>query len=134
MAHNDMLVRFQCPNCSRRLNTPATARGQTCRCPRCTTRMIVPTQSRALAVPPPLVVYPAPAPIPTKRPKPILPAKRPQPTVPFKIGFPKAVGSVETTVSQGTANSVIKTVVGGFLVAVGVVLAVLLGVRRPPSA
>jgi len=86
--------------------------------------MEIPSPSRALAVIP--VVYPAPESYPM-----VLPAPKKQATVPFKMALPKSLGGVETTVSQGTANTMAKVTTGGFLVVLGVVVAAMFGIRRP---
>jgi len=118
----DGMVRFTCPECDQRLKSLATNAGRRCRCTRCSTQLKVPKHSRALAVRP--VAYPV-----------VAPARRKQTTVPFKLALPKSLGGMETTVSQGTANTTAKVVTGGFLVVVGVAVAALFGIRMPrPSA
>jgi hypothetical protein len=121
-------VRFTCSQCRKVLKSPATNAGQRCRCPQCLTPMMIPVQAGALTarpmVQPVRVRYPA-----------VAPARREQGAVPFKIALPKNLGGMETTVSKGTANSMAKVVTGGFLVALGVVLTAILGIRtgRPSS-
>jgi len=118
------MVRFICPGCEKVLKIQAAKAGGTCRCPRCSSRLVIPSQPQALSVTP--LVYPAPESYPM-----VLPAPKKQATVPLKLAMPKNLGGMETTVSQGTANSVVKVATGGFLVALGVVVAAMFGIRRP---
>jgi hypothetical protein len=122
----EQMVRFACPACDKRLKSLATNAGRRCRCPHCSTRMKVPGHSRALAVRP--VVQPVPEPYPV-----VAPAQQEQATVPLKLALPKNLGGIETTVSQGTANSMAKVATGGFLVVLGIAAAAFFGFRKPSA-
>lgn len=140
MNHSERMVRFMCPECDQRLKRPARDAGRACRCTRCSTRMKVPGQLRALAVRP--VVHPVteryPVVLPARQEQAecypfVLPVRQERATVPFKVALPKSLGGVETTVSQGTANSMAKVVTGGFLVVLGVFVAGMFGIRVPKA-
>jgi hypothetical protein len=105
--------------------------------------MEVPGPLRALAVRPPVspspearpavrpVVSPSPKARPVVRAYPVVPVRQEQATVPLKIALPENLGSMETTVSQDTADNVAKVVTGGFLVVLGIAVAAFFGIRRP---
>jgi hypothetical protein len=88
--------------------------------------MKIPAQPRSLAARP--VSYPVARLCPVAA-----PARQERATVPLKLALPKNLGGMETTVSQGTANSMAKVVTGGFLVALGVAVAAFFGLRRPSA-
>jgi DNA-directed RNA polymerase subunit RPC12/RpoP len=125
MNRRTQMVRFTCSGCDSRLKSPAASAGRRGRCPECSTRMKVPARSRALAVRP--VICPVEENYPY-----VLPVWQEQATVPLKLAMPKNLGGVETTVSQDTADDVTKVVTGGFMVILGIVVAVILG-RRPSA-
>jgi len=52
-------------------------------------------------------------------------------SVPLAIRFPKGIGSVETRVSRGTANSIAKSLISGFLVVVGFMVAMMFRIKPP---
>jgi DNA-directed RNA polymerase subunit RPC12/RpoP len=126
MNHSKQMVRFTCPQCGKRLKSPARNGGRRCRCPRCSIRMEIPGQLRALAVKP--VVHPVAESYPV-----VVPARQEKATVPLKLSLPQNLGGMETKVSQGTANSMAKVVTGGFLVVLGVVVAGMFGIRVPKA-
>jgi hypothetical protein len=51
-------------------------------------------------------------------------------TVPIKMGLPKGLGTFEATVRQGTADKMATTFLGALIMAVGVALAAMLGLRK----
>lgn len=110
-------VQFICPWCNKRLKSPATNAGRSCRCPQCSTRMKIPGQPRALAS------------------RPVAPPARQEPVaVPVKIALLENLGvGMETTVLQDTADSMAKVVTGDFLVVLGLAVAAIFGFR-PTSA
>ena len=107
MSSNGM-VRYACPECGKRLKSFASDAGHFATCTRCSFEMTIP-QPRSV----------------------VMSAQKGQATVPLKLALPENLGGIETTVSQGTANSMAKVATGGFLVALGVIVAALFGVRPP---
>jgi hypothetical protein len=64
-----------------------------------------------------------------------MPRPAPEPTVPLEVAFPNGAGSVRTVVTQKTADDVTKFAIGGFLVAIGMVLLwILTGGRFKPRS
>jgi DNA-directed RNA polymerase subunit RPC12/RpoP len=148
MNNSEEMVRFTCPHCEKRLKSPASFAGRRCRCPRCSILMEIPGPLRALAVQP--VVHPVtehyPVAMPARQEQAVvhptvypvaehypvaMPARPEQAGVPFNVTLPHNMGGIQTTVSKGTANSIVKTVIGGILVALGVVVMAMFGIRRP---
>jgi hypothetical protein len=125
-----LTVRIRCPICNTRLRTSEQSRGRRLTCPACDRRLMVPTRSL------PVVVY-RPGPVeqpevPYVQPMGLRPA---EPTVPLELRFPHVPGGIQTTVTQKTADDIGKFAVGGFLVAIGmVVLAIITGGRFKPGA
>ena len=109
------VIRFGCPECAKAIKAPAVAAGRKGVCPACSARVMIPTAVAAVEELVQLVAEGAP---PTG------------PTVPVKVSFPKDLGSVETKVSQQTADIITAVAVGGLCVAAGVALAFLC----PPAA
>jgi hypothetical protein len=140
---SELMVRFDCPKCMERLMSPARMRGQRRTCPNCSTKIEVPSRSQRPAVKPvakpeaPVVtVVPVATPVPVVKLVQVpvaTPAKKEKPTVPFELALPNNMGGVKARVSQPTADSMFKVVVGGFLVALGVIVAAMLGLRRPSA-
>jgi ssDNA-binding Zn-finger/Zn-ribbon topoisomerase 1 len=113
------MVRYACPDCGKRLRSFASDAGHFPTCTRCSAEMTIPEPPKTQSVQP--VDYPEVTPAPEKK-----------GTVPLKLSLPK-VGGMETTVSQGTANTVAKVATGGFLVALGAIVMAWFG-YRPPRA
>jgi len=122
MNSSEQLIRFICTGCDSPLTTVETNAGQRVRCTHCSTPLTIPGQA-ALSNRPELNRVPVDYPVVTT-------AQQKQPVVPLKIALPKNLGGIETTVTQGTANSMAKVVIGGFLVAIGVMLSMVFGGRR----
>jgi hypothetical protein len=126
MSSDQQMVRLVCPGCDAPLKTPATNAGRKGRCNRCSTRMMIPGQSL------PVAERSLAPPVPVSSPV-VAPPQPEQAIVPVKIALPNNLGGVETTVTQGTADSMAKVVTGGILVAAGVALAMFFGGRRPSA-
>ena len=126
---------FRCAGCSRRVKAPHTAIGQKGKCPVCKTLNLVPAPAAAAMLAQPELAKVGP-PVSQPATPPIVPiAATPgeeSVSVPFKVGLPQKLGgvSVETTVSRKGADMTIAVIVGGLLVALGVVLVVIF----PPLA
>ena len=124
-------LKFACPRCEVRLMTQNNQVGKSFDCPRCKGQLTVPSPD-SLPVPCRALVPVSRTDTPLrviKRRK-----KRPAPsgTTPLSLQFPKGMGGVKARVSQGTANTVAKTMAGGLLVAIGVFLMSMLG-GKPKS-
>lgn len=50
--------------------------------------------------------------------------------VPLRMILPNGLGGLDVPVSQKTANSIAQTFLGGLLVAIGVALAAMIGIRK----
>jgi len=129
--NNESKLRFRCPTCKQILQAPPEGAGRRVRCPRCKTALFIPAAIIQEA-PVPAYVSPPPAPVMVVPPRAEAPA--PEPTVPMNIAIPGSGISVGTQVTQKTANGMAKTVLGGALVAAGVLLAAWLGVQPPRSS
>jgi hypothetical protein len=110
------VIRFNCPGCDKRIKAPAAAAGKKGSCPSCSARVLIPTSVTAVEEAVQLVSDQA--------------AASSGPTVPIKVSFPKDCGSVQTQVSQQTADIVTAVAVGGLCVAAGVALVLIC----PPMA
>lgn len=117
-------VQFMCPKCDQRLETLAKNAGRRARCTHCSAQMLIPQQpledSESAVL----------NPVPVRNPI-VAPAKPENATVSLKIALPNNLGGMETNVTQSAADSVAKVVTGGVLVAVGAVLAMFFGGRKP---
>jgi hypothetical protein len=86
----------------------------------------VPVQASLVKVAPPVVV-----------PEIISDDQRKHPsegTTPVELSLPKGLGGMKAHVSQETANTLAKTFLGGALVALGVVVMAIFGVKSPRRA
>lgn len=117
-------IKIECPTCDKPFRlTPEQHEemaGEELICSGCNTGFLVPCAETAMVAPA------SRSPARSKR-------KR-QRTTPMKLSFPKGLGAVEAEVSQGTANTVVKTMSGGLLVAIGVFLAAMFGMRHNKSS
>jgi len=113
---DEEMIHFNCPVCKKHLKGPPEAAGRRGVCKQCKTSIIVPT--------------PAWAPAPVAPPARVMPAA--EPTVPMNITIPKTGMGVGTTVTQKTADDIVKVTAGAAILAAGLALgAALLGVRPP---
>jgi hypothetical protein len=115
-------TKLKCPNCAKSLLAPSRIENSTFKCPACAKSFKVPMvlPVRKAAMPPPLEYRASP---------------EDDATVPVGVTLPCGVGEVKAQVTKKTADSIILTTVGGFLVAVGMVLMAILtgGKNRPKS-
>lgn len=109
------MIKFKCPGCASRYETAERYSGEIWECPRCDGILEVP-KVPSPALPAPL----APKPVRRKR-------RKKQAVVPIGLKMPHGLGGMQAKVTQGTANTMAKTFLGGILVAIGVALAALVG-------
>lgn len=109
------MFKFRCPACDAGLKTSGDKAGKPFDCPRCQSPGTVP-ETGALVPLPKAEVAP-------RRARP----KTPQGSVPVRLQLPGRFGGMQAQVTQGTANTLAKTFLGGVLVAIGVALAAFLG-------
>src|ERR1019366_3092539 len=129
-------LKFACPHCTVGLKAEADKAGRTSRCPNCKNKVTVPRQSA-------LVKEARPVLVPVAR-RVLVPGgisdaeerklarrrnRRNKETTPVKLTLPKGLGGFEGKVSQGTANTIAKTFLGGLLVALGVIVMAMFGVK-----
>ena len=107
-------IRFSCKECNRKLKAPRTKLGDEIKCPRCKALVFVPARSTREEI---LVMRD-------------FDDDAKDGTVGLNIALPKQLGAVNTLVSQSTANAAASTMVGGLIMAVGVILATILGLKR----
>jgi hypothetical protein len=119
MNSTEELIRFICPGCDTPLTTVPMNAGQRICCTHCSTGMTIPGQAPSMSERP--VAHPL-----------AVTAKQ-KDVVPLKIALPNNLGGIESSVTQGTANGIAKVVIGGFLVAIGFVLAMFFGSRKPSA-
>ena len=101
------MVKFACRQCKAGLKARAEKAGRWSRCPVCQTKVSVPMPCVPVVIP--------------------LPPQ--ESTTPLDLTLPNGLGGIKANVSQETANTITKTFIGGLLVALGVVLMAMLGVK-----
>lgn len=112
------MFKFRCPACAAGLKTCGDMAGTPFDCPRCQSPGTVPPVGALVPLPKAEVT-----------PRRFHPAARPRKSgggVPVALRFPGRLGGLKAEVSQGTANTVVKTTLGGVLVAIGVALAAMI--------
>jgi hypothetical protein len=115
------LIEYQCPTCNAGFGTSPDKAGDATSCSHCKTDFMVP-----VGLTPTFVAVNAPAAVAEVMPQQTAWSG----TVPLRMHMPGVPGSLEVPVNQQTANSLAKTFLGGVLVAIGVMLAAMLGSRR----
>jgi len=105
-------IRWSCWECNKKLKAPKREIGDPIECPGCYARQTVPARSTR---PPRLPMAMA--------------APEDGGTVPVNLGLPK-LGSLQTKVTQKTADNMASSFLGGILVAIGVILAGMIGGKR----
>jgi hypothetical protein len=137
MTPKELMVRFLCPQCKRPLKSPARTRGQLRRCPHCKDGFEVPARSLV----PVTTEVDLPESLPIASPEtPVANAESPPATanpvqakVPLSLKVSNVLG-LETSVTQGTANSIVKMIVTALIVLFGVIVGARCGVRpQKPS-
>ena len=111
------VIRFPCPACNRQLTIKAPLRERQSKCPACSTPLLIPAMA------------PVPVVIPREHIPFVLPADYPEATVPVNLGMPRGMGSLQTKVTQKTADHMASTWLGGVLVVIGVVIAAMFGIK-----
>jgi uncharacterized protein YlaI len=119
------MLKFACPYCNWRLWAKTEDAGRSYVCPKCEGKVPVPTQSAIEPVAMPVIAHEIIPDAQTNRPA--------AGTTPMELTLPLGVGSMKANVSQGTANTIANTFLGGLLVAMGVVLMAMFG-GKPRSA
>jgi hypothetical protein len=114
------MLKFACPECRVALKAKAKNAGRSYDCPKCEAKVTVP--GSLVQVQRPVIV---PEIIPTGQ------QKRPnEGTSPVELTLPKGLGGMKVNVSQGTANTIAKTFLGGLLVVMGAIVMAMFGVKR----
>jgi DNA-directed RNA polymerase subunit RPC12/RpoP len=148
------LVEYECPTCNAEYATLPERAGSSTHCDHCNTNYLVPNglRSREIEVSdsnaPAIPLTPEEAAavrraLATNTPIPswvtqgsVAPdalqdgERRARCTVPVRMNLPKGLGGMEVPVTQGTANSMAQTFLGAMLLAIGVTLAAMLGIRK----
>jgi hypothetical protein len=128
------MLKFACPHCNVELKAKAETAGHSYDCPKCQGKLTVPTQSALVPVVVPVIVPEIVSDADWQRKLARRRKHRNKGTTPMELTLPKGLGGMKANVSQGTANTIAKTFLGGLLVAIGVVLMAIFGVKPPRSA
>lgn len=97
-------IRFQCPACNGRIDSDPDEAGQELECPDCSASLTIPGKPAVSA------------------------ANVDEGAVPFKVSVPGVTG-MQTSVSKSDAGKMATTFLGGMLVALGVIIAMVFGVK-----
>jgi hypothetical protein len=116
------VIEYTCPGCNAGYGALPENAGHNTSCSKCNTTFMVPVGLTPMFVP-----MNAPGVVADITPQHAAAAKN---AVPIRMQMPGGHGALEVPVSQQTANSMAKTFLGGLLVAIGVVLAVMLGIKK----
>jgi len=116
------LIQHACPTCTTEYWYLAERAGSDTTCRKCNSTYPVPT-----GLTPRLVSVGGPPDEEELRPQEAVVVRK---TVPVRMILPKGLGGLDVVVSQDTANSLAKTFLGGLLVAIGVALAAMIGIRK----
>lgn len=125
------LLKFACPNCNVGLKAKEKNAGRSYDCPKCKTKVTVPVRASLVPIVIPVVVPEIVSDEQgkmTRRNK-----RRNQSTTPVELTLPKGLGGMKANVSQGTANTLAKTFLGGLLVVMGAIVMAMFGVKRPSA-
>lgn len=113
------MFQFRCPACAAGLKTSGDQAGTPFDCPRCQSPGTVPPAGALVPLSKPEIVR--------RDVRPVGRLKKRNGSVPVRLQLPGQLGGMQAQVSQGTANTLAKTFLGGLLVAIGVALAAFLG-------
>ncbi len=115
------LIEYQCPNCEGHFGALPECAGEQTTCSYCKTGFMIPLglESRLVHVSEPeddIEVRPA--------------GREGRKLVPVKMSLPKGLGSFEAPVTVGTADRMATTFLGAVIMAIGVVIAAMLGLKK----
>lgn len=139
------LIEYACPTCNAEFGTLPEKAGTGTHCNYCKTEFTIPVGHQPRLV----TVSDSPAEEPDDYEElPLVPARRESPRLPVreaprpvrdgmvpatrrvKMSLPNNCGALDVEVTQETANQMATTFLGGLLVAIGVFLAAMIGIRR----
>lgn len=127
-------TRHRCPHCDTMLHSVEKLAGRSMDCPNCDGKLTVPRPQSLIPVPRPAAVPEVIDDWEHQRKLAGRKKRRERDTTPVEVVFPGGIGTVKGEVDRKTGNTLISTIFGGFLVAIGVFLcSIILGGKSKSS-